>query len=62
MTKEMDVRSVRRGLAVFEKLPPGVIMVMLWFIGIVLFLSITITLHLVASVLTSVLTQVHAGG
>jgi hypothetical protein len=57
VAEKMDGRSVRRGLAAFEKLPPGVIMMMLWFIGIVLFLSITITLHLVASVLT----QVHAG-
>lgn len=58
MAKYMDGRSVRRGLAAFEKLPPGVIMVTLWFIGMVLFLSITITLHLVALVLT----EVYAGG
>lgn len=57
MAKEVDGRIARRGLEVLGKLPPGVIMVTLWFIGVALFLSLAMTLHLVASVLT----EVYAG-
>lgn len=51
MTKGADSKSTRRGLTRIEKLPPGVIMVTLWFMGMVLFLCLAIVLHAVASVL-----------
>jgi hypothetical protein len=40
------------------ELPPGAIMVALWLIGMVLFLSFAMTLHLVASVLA----ELYVGG
>ncbi len=54
MAKEVDGRHTRRGLVVLGELPPGVIMVALWIIGMVLFLSLAMTLHAVAWVLTEV--------
>jgi hypothetical protein len=58
VAKEVDRESARRGLAGLTKLPPGAIMVTLWFMGMVLFLSLAMTLYVVASVLT----KVYAGG
>ncbi len=58
VAKEVDRKSARGDLARFEKLPPGAIIVALWFIGMVLFLSLVMTLQVVASVLAGL----YAGG
>ncbi len=58
MTKKVHTKSAHRRLAGLEKLPPGAIMVTLWFLGIVLFLSFAMTPHVIASALA----ELYAGG
>lgn len=52
MNRVVQSKSVRRRRAGFGELPPGVIMLTLWLIGMALFLSLALSLHVVASVLT----------
>lgn len=52
MNRVVQSKSVRRRRAGFGELPPGVIMLTLWLIGMALFLSLALSLYVVASVLT----------
>ena len=58
MSQKVDTRKVRQRQMGRWELPPGAIMVALWLIGMVLFLSFAMTLHLVASVLA----ELYVGG
>lgn len=58
MAGEVDRKGARKWHAGFGQLPPGVLMVTLWFIGMVLFSSLALTLHMVAWVLV----RLYAGG
>ena len=56
VAKKVDSRSTRQGQAGQWELSPGVVMVTLWFLGMVLFFSFAMTLHLIASVLAKLYT------
>ncbi len=58
VAKKVDSRSARQGQAGQWEVPPGVAMVTLWFLGMALFFSLGMMLHLIASVLM----QLYAGG
>lgn len=58
VARKVDNRSARQGQAGQWEVPPGVAMVTLWFLGMVLFFSFGMMLHLIASVLA----QLYAGG
>lgn len=51
MAKVADKASVRREQPGFGELPAGVVMLTLWFIAMALVVSLTLSLHVVASVL-----------
>ena len=52
MVKEVDGQSARRWLVGLGESAPGLIMVALWFIGMILFLTLAMTLHVAALVLS----------
>jgi hypothetical protein len=56
VVEEVDRRSARRWFVGRGEWTPGLIMVALWFTGVILFLSFAVTLHVVASVLTRLCT------
>lgn len=51
MAKVADKASVRREQPGFGELPAGVVMLTLWFIAMALVVSLTLSLHVAASVL-----------